>query len=150
MVIEQHAVIHEFVQNMNIERSVQTGYINVPMTNMLADLGDVIFITESKFNPFEDRVGIRLVNDSYSGHSYKFKKKYGRLDLCVFGHMTQLSDFRSTLCAWTPVVRKNGVMVFLNSEHEDIQRVIREYTKQIDEDYFEITECADITFVRVL
>jgi hypothetical protein len=149
MIAESHKVIEDFINEMQIVRSVQTGYINVPLTNMLADRGEVIFLTESQFNPFEENKNVILLNNSFVEYAYSFKNKHGRLDVCVFGHTNTLSDFRTALCAWTPLVRKNGVMIFLNSDNEDIQQIINEYVAQIDIDYFEITRCADITFVKV-
>jgi len=149
MIIEAHQVIEEFIQNMRITRSVQTGFLNVPVTNMLAGIGDVVVITEATFDPFEDNENVTILNSSFTSTAYSFKNKFGILDVCVFGHTTDVMDFRDTLCAWTPVVRKNGVMVFLNSEDEEIQKVITDYVSQIDPEYFEVTNCADITFIKV-
>jgi len=149
MIVESHQVIEEFIQNMKVTRIVQTGYLNVPLTNMLAEHGEVILITSATFNPFEDKKQVILTNDHYHKSAYTFKNKHGILDVCVFGHMEQLGDFRATLCAWVPVIRKNGLIVFLNSQQEDIQKVIKSYIEQIDADYFEITECADLTFIKV-
>lgn len=149
MIVDAYQVIEEFLEPMQIERTVQTGYINVPLTNMLVSHGEVVFLTESKFNPFEENDKVKLVNGHYSRYAYTFKDKHGRLDACVFGHTKSLSDVREVLCAWTPLIRKNGFIILLNNADEGAQRVVEEYTKQIDPDYFEITQCADITFVRI-
>lgn len=149
MITESHQVIEEYIEPMRITRSVQTGFINVPLTNMLADRGEVVFVTPATFNPFLDNEKITVLQPPYSNVAYSFKKKYGILDVCVFDHMKEEGDFWVALCAWAPMVRKNGVMVFLNSEGEANQKIISEYTLKIGVDYFEITNCADITFVKV-
>lgn len=149
MIIEPHQVIEEFIANMRITRSVQTGFLNVPMTNMLADKGEVVVITPATFNPFEDNKAVTLLNVPFNSQAKLFNKKYGILDVCVFGHIKSPYDIADSIKMWTPSVRKNGVMVFLNSEDEVVDEILEDYIKRIGEEYFEVTKCADITFIRV-
>lgn len=150
MMVESHEVIEEFIENMKITRILQTGILNVPVTNMLAEHGEVVLITKATFNPFEDKKQVIVVNNKdFVKPAHSFKNKYGILDICVFGHMENIIDFWTSLCMWVPVIRKNGLIIFMNSEQEEIQKIIQKYVEQINEDYFEITKCADLTFIKV-
>lgn len=144
------SLIEDCMKNMRITNIVQTGNIDMALTRMLSDNGSVIFITNSKFNPFEKSKGITHVLEVYDRYANKFKKKHGILDICIFGHIKHYLDIRATLCAWTPYVRKNGVMVFLNSGDPNSQEIVKNYIDQIDNNYFKVTNIGDLTFIKVL
>jgi len=143
-------MIKEHIKNMRITNIVQTGFLNVPTSKMLAEFGNVLFLSESKFDPFKDETNIELIVTNVNNYAYGFKKKHGILDVCFFGHCTCMADTRASICAWVPEVRKNALLFFKTEAVEETLEVINDYIGQVDPSLFEVTSEDSLVIVKVL
>jgi len=136
---------------MRVKNSVQIGFFNIAVTNILKDFGDVYLYTQAKFNPFEDETSVHMDTEIPPNHaSLTFKKKFGDVDILYLGGLTHYLDVRLALCAWVPNVRLNGIIIIPGIDKEEIKAAIHDYVGQIDAEAFDVNYDEEGGFASVI
>lgn len=136
--------LQEKVPNMRLKNIVQTGYINVAMTEFFAEYAKTTFFTEAKFNPFEDNPKVEVITDK---PHYVAALTFGTVDVLALNGMKTYTDIRHSLSAWLVNVRRNGLIVVTGTDTEGIKEAIEDTLAQVDPECFDVQHYDNFTFI---
>jgi len=128
-------ILTERLPNMRLKTVVQTGYINVALTNLFTEHANVKFYTPAVYNPFEENNKVEVINDR---PHFADAHGFGNVDILSLNGLKDYNEARAAMSAWLINVRINGLIVIAGTEPEGVIDGIMETLAMVELEAFKV------------